>query len=158
MHRVAVMRSVVDDAPESIQGNSREFWPTVDTTMATLLGVESETAKSEQDILSDFHFVYELDIETYGMPKIKPTNITDGRYQWKLYVNNVNKLASRAIFSTDTGGKKGSAKRKRTPTDVGARRHQSIGDDNEPQTEDEDDQVITEGDSGPRDENSAAVS
>ncbi|KAJ3713978.1 hypothetical protein DFJ43DRAFT_1215975 [Lentinula guzmanii] len=134
MHRVAVMRAVIDTQSQVI-GNAEKFWPLVDAQMASLLGV-SET-KTKQDIISydalililsssksfnisrDFHIVYEMDVEKYGKPRTKPIDVSDPKYSWTSYVKKINELASK-IPLIDNGGKATwGKKRKRGRADMG---------------------------------------
>ncbi|KAJ3987167.1 hypothetical protein F5890DRAFT_1551694 [Lentinula detonsa] len=121
MYRLAVMRNVIDNENSS---NARDFWPQVDTEMGNLLGVGKNPPKPEQDIISDFQLVYEMDIEKYGRPRVKPTNIGDPSYEWTRWVKTLNSLASRATVSESegTGKANGGGKRKRKAKDVGGGR------------------------------------
>ncbi|KAJ3722717.1 hypothetical protein DFJ43DRAFT_1140909 [Lentinula guzmanii] len=143
MYRLAVMRNVIDNENSS---NARDFWPQVDTEMGNLLGVGKNPPKPEQDIISDFQLVYEMDIEKYGRPRVKPTNIGDPSYEWTRWVKTLNSLASRATVSESegTGKANGGGKRKRKAKDVGGGRKRvtaaGAGSDEDEDPDDDDEQ------------------
>ncbi|KAF5386393.1 hypothetical protein D9757_006694 [Collybiopsis confluens] len=99
------------DSEPKVTVKSVKFWPKVDVQMAKLLGTSADIPKSEIEILSDFKDVYDMDIEKYGRPQIKPVNISDN-FPWVMYVKRINKFASKA--SQSEKGRSRGAKRKRS--------------------------------------------
>ncbi|KAJ3782267.1 hypothetical protein GGU10DRAFT_335695 [Lentinula aff. detonsa] len=121
MYRLALMRNVADNNPDM---NTRDFWPTVDSEMAALLGVSQEGIKTQQQVIADFQLTYELDVKKYGKHRVSPTNIGSSTYQWKTFVKTVNTLAGNATI-IDSTEKKAERKRKRRINDTDARRTRS---------------------------------
>ncbi|KAJ3998794.1 hypothetical protein F5050DRAFT_1710274 [Lentinula boryana] len=121
MYRLALMRNVADNNPDM---NTRDFWPTVDSEMAALLGVSQEGIKTQQQVIADFQLTYELDVKKYGKHRVSPTNIRSSTYQWKTFVKTVNTLAGNATI-IDSTEKKAERKQKRRINDTNARRTRS---------------------------------
>ncbi|KAF5362805.1 hypothetical protein D9757_013673 [Collybiopsis confluens] len=115
MHRLAVMRNVLSNNPDI---SARDFWPLVDSEMANLLGIGKDHPKSQQEILSDFQFIYDADLRTYGKPQVAPTNIGSSNYQWMPYIKTLNTLAGNASVIDSV-----EKKRKRRVGDTGAHRN-----------------------------------